>query len=813
LALALRAAARGTGASRTGIQPCPLRKWGISQITLNSGGSTSTSYDNPDHAPIAGGRAGRFYFAPLDEQVRVAWTLVNPANATTLTLELYQWGNPAPIWTRVLNADQARAQRLAADWDGSFPGGEWIGFPDHLVTVEHSPYKLKATAGANREDDYEVRWTYFDVIIDRIELTWGGAALVPGGARGDIAALYQAQTLADEQAINNQLGLMRQADLTLNPADNYDVRLRCNQFTDWVWNMEDGQEARRSTLWLKHQLQWGDGPRIPLVAKVYIARAAGGGVHGAPSARALGGTKFMWDWESQDEIAALPGGHNAAVAAFLTRSLDYKRNDPNGPPGSTNCHVEHGGKRGAGAAVFGRLAPVSAATTACVTRTWATFEQAMLAGPQAGCVGVVFQPSRIGGDTYRVVVHAPPDKCCGGPAVLDVATAGATLRGNFPTLPTARSGIFKMWREVRIRYVRKSAAVATADRAAIGTEYRRADLIADWGSALDRATDEATLAANFDAWCAHALAHPDAKGNPAITPNRARFEAPDQFQAGTGGNTSFGFVVESWESITRPTLINSIRQYVMKNRTFNSVRNNYNAWLNGVGHGVANDHLYLLPFYNGLSAAKKQKVQVIFDANLIAANLPTKATYESDLEGACIQVARLVAEQLLVQINEHCMIVFHVEAPVGYRQPDATIVVPPSGAGGLSPSTSAKFNGRGSVNLVFLPEVPVADPAAKYHVPVTGVVMHEAAHNLYLCHAPADPALTAAPGARQDVHDLADLRCLMNYDQRSDHLCGYCHLKLRGWGTIASRNLLTTVGPIDGGLVKLWHDAARNQVP
>jgi hypothetical protein len=216
----------------------------------------------------------------------------------------------------------------------------------------------------------------------------------------------------------------------------------------------------------------------------------------------------MWDWESQDEIAALPGGHNAAVAAFLTRSLDYKRNDPNGPPGSTNCHVEHGGKRGAGAAVFGRLAPVSAATTACVTRTWATFEQAMLAGPQAGCVGVVFQPSRIGGDTYRVVVHAPPDKCCGGPAVLDVATAGATLRGNFPTLPTARSGIFKMWREVRIRYVRKSAAVATADRAAIGTEYRRADLIADWGSALDRATDEATLAANFDAWCAHALALP-----------------------------------------------------------------------------------------------------------------------------------------------------------------------------------------------------------------------------------------------------------------------------------------------------------------
>ena len=188
------------------------------------------------------------------------------------------------------------------------------------------------------------------------------------------------------------------------------------------------------------------------------------------------------------------------------------------------------------------------------------------------------------------------------------------------------------------------------------------------------------------------------------------------------------------------------------------------------------------------------------------------------MEGAGVQAARMIAECLLVQIAEHGMVIFHVESPVAYRQTDGTIVAPDSQTGGLSPSTSSKWQGRGSVNLVFLPQIPTADPNAKYHVPVTGVITHEAGHNLYLCHAPAEAYAQggpekAAPGAQNYAHDKDDLRCLMNYDERSDHLCGYCNLKLRGWGTVQKHDDLSKAGPIDGGLVKLWHAAALNRKP
>ena len=155
----------------------------------------------------------------------------------------------------------------------------------------------------------------------------------------------------------------------------------------------------------------------------------------------------------------------------------------------------------------------------------------------------------------------------------------------------------------------------------------------------------------------------------------------------------------------------------------------------------------------------------------------------------------------------------HCEAPAAYRQPDASVWVRPSTAGGLSPSTSNKWQGRGSVHLVCLPQVASTDPNAKYRIPVTQVITHEAGHNLFLCHAPADPSQPIAAGAQAYIHDKDDLLCLMNYDQHSDHLCGYCHLKLRGYGTVARGENLTFTGPIDDGLVKLWHDSTRNRKP
>ncbi|MCC7539131.1 MAG: hypothetical protein IT379_23115 [Deltaproteobacteria bacterium] len=793
-----------SGPTRKGVSECPLTKWGVTEITMTCGSKTSTSYDDPDHAEVPGGRGGRFFFAPIEEKVEIKWKLHNPDNATTLTLALYRSGSGAPIWTRTLDAEAAKAEKLDEEWDGSFPGSEWASFPSHLVTVEHSPYMLKATAGDNAAEGLVERWTYLDVIIDKIELFWGGKALLPVGAPNGVDGLYSAQTALDERAINDELVTKKRGDDTLDPAATYDVVLRCNQFTSYVYDMDDGHSMVRNPLWKSHRKQWGDGPRIPLVAKIHIAKAAGGAVHGGDAAKAIGGTKFLWDWESKDEIAALGTlGLNGSVETFLTDSLDYLRNAGTGPPGSTNCHTDHAGKRGGADAVFLRLNALSTEQAACGTRVWAAHAKAILTGTHAGCVGVMFQPSRMGLDTYAVSVYAQPDGGAGGAAALDVVSPASDLVRDYGPLPRAKSGTFQTLRKVRVRYVRKSNAVQTAVLATIATEYRKAGVVIDWGAT--QAADERTLATDYHTWFGQIIAAPGNRA-PKVTSHGTWFEATDQLQAGTGGDVSYAFVAAGWDLASRKVKVDSIREYVQKDRVFNGTKKAYDRWL--TTHAATDDHQYLLPFYDGLSTKKKAKVDTIITRRMAAAGLSTKATYESDVEGAAVQLTQQVAEKLLLAINEHGMVILHSEAPVGYRQIDGSVVVPPSGQGGISPSGSSQWNGRGSVHMVFLPQTPSTNPAAKYSTPVTAVIAHEMGHNLFLNHAPD------APSSSKSLHDAADKKCILNYDQTSDHLCGYCHLKLRGWATVGANDHVTKTGPIDGdGHVKLWSDSTKNKNP
>ena len=796
---------------RSGTLSCMLeRAWGVTEITLSCAGKTSASQHDTEHPPLAGGRDARFFFAPKEESVVVAWKLAHPERATTLTLSLYRAGSATAIWTRTLDAEAARRERLTDAWDGSFPEGEWIGFDDHLVTLEHSPYKLEVTAGADSTDDDRTRWTYFDILVDHIDLKWGTAAALPQGDRDDIDDLYRARTALDEVAINGALALRVGAGGVLDSTHRYDVALPTNQFPTFADDMNDGQQQRRTAFWLQHRMQWGRGVRIPLVAEIHLAKAAGGGVHGGASALALGGAKFTWDWESEDEIAGLGGrGLNGAVVTFLGDALEYKRNDGSGPPGSTNCHQDHGGKRGGDAQVLCALDTRAPAHDHGATRRWAARTTAMRTGPYAGCTGVLFQPSRMFGDTYALTVSAQPDAVGGGAAALDTADAGGTQRASFADLPRARSGTFEVLRSVRIRYVRKVATMTPAVLATIAAEYRRAGLVIDWGNT--QPADELALANNFDLWFGQVLANPpqDSRGK-QIVAHGAQFEPAAQYQAGTGAGTSHAFVAKGWEIHRDEKLIEATREYVQKDRRFNGPLKAYQRWQN-TPNGV-DEEAYLRGFYGGLRAAKKRKVDAIVQQKMTLL-APNKDAYEDRICMAAVQFAQAIAERLLVHVNDHGMVIVHYDAPVGYRQPNGTIVVPPSTVGGLSPSASAKWEGRGSVHIVFLPQAPSQDPLAKYKTPVTSVIRHEAGHNFFLCHAPAERGLDPAGGQSPLLHDAADLRCLMNYDQRSDHLCGFCHLKLRGWATIASGDhSLTSMSP-GHGTVKVWASGPKNRVP
>ena len=84
---------------------------------------------------------------------------------------------------------------------------------------------LKATAGENAEKSKTERWTYLDVVIDKVELVWGPADMIPAGERDDVDKAYRTQTSRDETAIVTALADQKQGDGTLDPAASYDIDL------------------------------------------------------------------------------------------------------------------------------------------------------------------------------------------------------------------------------------------------------------------------------------------------------------------------------------------------------------------------------------------------------------------------------------------------------------------------------------------------------------------------------------------------------------------------------------------------------------
>src|SRR5690606_13509156 len=180
-----------------------------------------------------------------------------------------------------------------------------------------------------------------------------------------------------------------------------------------------------------------------------------------------------------------------------------------------------------------------------------------------------------------------------------------------PTLPSAKSGTFQVFRKVDVHYVRKSAAMTPAVLSSIAAEYRRAGVLFDFGTDRRRARDERALRTHYDTWFNDAKNNPDLKGKNLIEANRAYLEPNDQLQAGTGADAVYAAIAQSWFEVTRPIKVDAIREYCTKKRFSNGVKKAYGAWVSA--HSVATDDQYLIPFYNRLSRSKKAKVDRIFE--------------------------------------------------------------------------------------------------------------------------------------------------------------------------------------------------------
>jgi hypothetical protein len=440
-------------------------EFGVVELRVFKGGASSLSHRlarSKTPRDPSGTGTDDFHFAPgpqLDpgpwtvdatrhDRVTIRYHLYNPFGAVRKArLELFVRKEKKPVWQRELagaelfdgerdlevQIDNAGALQRGTEWDGSLRATDGKiqkdkRFPDGFLTTEHSPYKLKLTVEGDALCRSPVAWTYLHVLIDKLELEWGTVDMIPT-KRDHRRALFQ-----------------EILDAGTAPTADTKIFMPGNQFK------ASSGEMFNNRLYDAHASRWGRGAKLPICAKVFVRDSADAPV---PAPMALGHTKFMWDWESK---SATTGN------AFADQALDYLV-DATHPKGR-NCHNGRGGKRGGGDPVFPDqvgYAPPSAKAghfpfkvSSCgKPRAWAAYTEAWREGVFASKTGVIFQPSRMAGDKYKLTLYASHERNADGKLRLHVdADAPLPIQGALKV----ESGEFEVWRRIDIvRYMQKSA--------------------------------------------------------------------------------------------------------------------------------------------------------------------------------------------------------------------------------------------------------------------------------------------------------------------------------------------------------------------
>ncbi|PRP91449.1 hypothetical protein ENSA5_55660 [Enhygromyxa salina] len=485
------------------------RYCGVREVWLEIGPQRSTSYSpvrakqhgyyewDRAHAQLASAAPGRLHFVPGDpsaanlgvggEVCTIKYVLHKPTRIREATLEVFRIGDPNPLLSVALDYSSANRRleprdangpvRLQNDdlvWDGRLAAVD-ARVDGQVVDVASSPYKLKLSVKPKRRAWTKLgeAWTYFELLVDSIRLEWGDEAVIPL-ARNDVDARFQADVRAYEVALLQELKANAVvAGVELDTADHR-LTLDSNLFTTNL----DGQSGT-DLPFRSYKQMWGDGPLIPVQAAITLLRSDGVVTQATAAPWALGAAEFLWDWEDDpaNKVTTWAGAAPQRTRDYLTHALDHlvevEAEAGEAPEGSNNCHRQHGGKRGRGAArVFPTEAAANytAATAAllpneppfevldCPARRWAGRSKPRKSGVAAGSTGVMFQPSRIAGDRYRISVYLltrdfPYDE------------TGPNLRAS--ALPQASSGVFEIWRRVNAWIYRADGTVGNVNTATV----------------------------------------------------------------------------------------------------------------------------------------------------------------------------------------------------------------------------------------------------------------------------------------------------------------------------------------------------------
>lgn len=482
---------------------CGLVELWIESAT--TGKSCRQSFDKYETIPSATDQSKRFHFAPLLEELKVHWKLKNPQFIKSIDLELFRnvGDNAEKLWTKRitwqvgkcpesgdtlfngdLNADpQIRQEKNFQEILTNVSKLE--DFPYKCLTVEHSPYMLKLTvAEALAEKKSYMRWLFLDVLVDSIELDWGAettkkVASASGGSSTTSTASEKGAHLLlskirpdivnDNDHVNYQekvWGYEKQILLDLQKANDrpdvdskiHEIKLDSNLFT----MADKGTKSKEYNApfdYNEYKALWGNGPRIPLLAKVNLLKSddsstktdtkAGDDVK---VAKALGNSRVLWDWSDNAPPRweePLNAGSTTKTRPFLDKAYN-QHNRPSLPDNSCNSPADLGGKRGDDTAkIFPQQNdsdPLGFKVEPCqdTGRKWAAFSSFGKDDKQnpTNKTGVIFQPARMAGDTYTVKAY------------MDFAQKPDTT-ADIKTVPALQSKAakFKVLRRVNVEYL------------------------------------------------------------------------------------------------------------------------------------------------------------------------------------------------------------------------------------------------------------------------------------------------------------------------------------------------------------------------
>ena len=518
----------------TNLNRLRVPEFALLRLCVLVGAKASKSYLQPGAPKQKDSGADDFHFVPEKETGGIAYEIDDVCGVIAKAkLELFCRFKKDPLWTldlTKLGPDAYCHGKHSLKWDGRVVTPDKVqegqagkdgmehdltkydpdlnvhkdGFPDGYITLEYTPYKLKLTVSDKDDQCVLTAWTFFQILLKGIVLELGPEEAVP-------AATVDDDRHKRDKAVRKQIaddGGLPAAAATRK------VYLVSNLFKTAA---PDGQMTD-NTGYEEFRTLWGDGPNIPLIAKIRLADSADNEVklEDGPGAKALGKTKFLWDWE---DVAEDTSRHHAKAKTFLNDALNYDKITTK--PKGDNGHIDRGGKRGPdGQPVFPDqpgYAPKDALDAgrfpfevkAAEIRKWVAHSLGWTQGKLKGQTGVLFQPSRLAGDTFKVTVYLDNDR------YFDSVKSKEKLVLDVTDLPLKAAevikkstGKFEMWRQLEvINYLKKKATVTPdINLGTVADYYEKANILmknlAGAAGAMVKATYNTAMtnAINTQAW-------------------------------------------------------------------------------------------------------------------------------------------------------------------------------------------------------------------------------------------------------------------------------------------------------------------------